>query len=209
MIEAVIKGVGLGLILAVSVGPVIFTIIKQSINNGQKGGFSFVSGVWISDIIWVVLSNLFSSLVMDLLAFKTEIGFVGAAFVFSLGIFYVFFKRIKTDANNTLIIDFGRKDFTKAFAAGFVINSLNPSVIFFWLINTTAFTANHSVAERIVIFTLCIGINIIADIIKVLMAAKIRHKLNPQNINIINKISGSILIAFAISIVYGILFLKK
>lgn len=209
MIEAVIKGVGLGLILAVSVGPVIFTIIKQSINNGQKGGFSFVSGVWISDIIWVVLSNLFSSLVMDLLAFKTEIGFVGAAFVFSLGIFYVFFKRIKTNANNTLIIDFGRKDFTKAFAAGFVINSLNPSVIFFWLINTTAFTANHSVAERIVIFTLCIGINIIADIIKVLMAAKIRHKLNPQNINIINKISGSILIAFAISIVYGILFLKK
>ena len=78
MIEAIIKGFGLGLILAVSVGPVIFTIIKQSINNGHKGGFSFVTGVWISDIVWVVLSNLFSSLVIDLLAFKTEIGYVGA-----------------------------------------------------------------------------------------------------------------------------------
>ena len=209
MIEAVIKGFGLGLILAVSVGPVIFTIIKQSINNGHKGGFSFVTGVWISDIVWVVLSNLFSSLVMELLAFKTEIAYVGAAFVFSMGIFYVFFKKIKVDNNNTIVLDFGRKDFTKAFAAGFVINTLNPSVIFFWLINTTAFASNHTVVERIVLFSVCLGINMIADVSKVLMAAKIRHKLNPHNINIINKISGSILIAFAMSIVYGILFLKK
>ena len=209
MIEAIIKGFGLGLILAVSVGPVIFTIIKQSINNGHKGGFSFVTGVWISDIVWVVLSNLFSSLVIDLLAFKTEIGYVGAVFVFSMGIYYVFFKKIKVDANNAAVIDFGRRDFTKAFASGFVINTLNPSVIFFWLINTTAFASNHTVAERIVLFSICLGINMVADVIKVLMAARIRHKLNPHNINIINKISGSILIAFAVSIVYGILFLKK
>ena len=209
MIEAVIKGVGLGLILAVSVGPVIFTIIKQSINNGHLGGFSFVTGVWISDIVWVVLSNLFSALVLELLAFKVAIGYFGAAFVFSMGIFYVFFKKVKVDANNTAVIDFGRKDFTKAFVSGFIINTLNPSVIFFWLINTTAFASNHSVAERIVLFGVCLGINMIADVAKVLMAARIRHKLNPHNINIINKISGGILIAFAISIVYGILFLNK
>lgn len=209
MIEAIIKGFGLGLILAVSVGPVIFTIIKQSINNGHKGGFSFVTGVWVSDIVWVVLSNLFSSLVIDLLAFKTEIGYVGAVFVFSMGIFYVFFKKIKIDNNNAAVVDFGRRDFTKAFAAGFVINTLNPSVIFFWLINTTAFASNHTVVERIVLFSVCLGINMIADVLKVLMAARIRHRLNPHNINIINKISGSILIAFALSIIYGILFLKK
>jgi threonine/homoserine/homoserine lactone efflux protein len=41
MLESVIKGFGLGMILAISVGPVIFTILKQSLNNGQKGGFSF------------------------------------------------------------------------------------------------------------------------------------------------------------------------
>ena len=126
-----------------------------------------------------------------------------------MGIYYVFFKKIKVDANNAAVIDFGRRDFTKAFASGFVINTLNPSVIFFWLINTTAFASNHTVAERIVLFSICLGINMVADVIKVLIAAKIRHKLNPHNINIINKISGSILIAFAVSIVYGILFLKK
>jgi len=209
MTEAIFKGIGLGLILAVSVGPVIFTILKQSINNGQQGGFSFVGGVWISDIIWVIISNLFSSLVAELLNYKVTIGVVGAAFVFCLGIFYVFFKRVQVDANNVIVIDFGRKDFTKAFMSGFIINTLNPSVIFFWLINTTAFASSHSLSERIVLFGVCMGVNILADILKVMMAAKIRHRLTPHNINIINKVSGSILIIFAISIAYGILFLNK
>ncbi len=50
VIEAILKGVAMGLLLVISVGPVVFTIIKQSINNGRKGGFSFVIGVWISDL---------------------------------------------------------------------------------------------------------------------------------------------------------------
>lgn len=93
MIEAIVKGLGLGLVLAVSVGPVIFTILKQSINNGHKGGFSFVAGVWLSDIILVIISNMFSTLVHNALAFKSTISYTGASFVISLGIYYLFLKR--------------------------------------------------------------------------------------------------------------------
>ena len=53
VIEAILKGFAMGLLLVISVGPVIFTIIKQSINNGKEGGFSFVIGVWISDFLWL------------------------------------------------------------------------------------------------------------------------------------------------------------
>ncbi len=35
-IEAIIKGLAMGLLLVISVGPVIFTVIKQSINNGKE-----------------------------------------------------------------------------------------------------------------------------------------------------------------------------
>jgi threonine/homoserine/homoserine lactone efflux protein len=157
----------------------------------------------------VIISNLCSSLVAELLNYKVTIGIVGAAFVFCVGIFYVFFKRVQVDANNLVVIDFGRKDFTKAFSSGFIINTLNPSVIFFWLINATAFGTSHTLSERIVLFGVCLGVNILADILKVMMAAKIRHRLTPHNVSIINKISGSILIIFAICIAYGILFLNK
>ncbi len=45
MLDALLKGIAISLLLVFSVGPVIFTIIKQSLNNGKAGGFSFVIGV--------------------------------------------------------------------------------------------------------------------------------------------------------------------
>jgi threonine/homoserine/homoserine lactone efflux protein len=209
MLESVIKGFGLGMILAISVGPVIFTILKQSLNNGQKGGFSFVAGVWFSDILLVIISNMFSTLVVSALAFKSTIAYVGAAFVISMGIYYLFFKKVYIgEDKNVILTQFGKKAFTKAFMSGFLINTLNPSVMLFWLINATAFAASNTITERIIIFSVCLGVNILADILKVVLAAKVRHSLTPHNINIINKISGIILIGFGLAIIYGIKFLN-
>ncbi len=105
MLESLIKGFGLGIILAVSVGPVIFTILKQSINNGHKGGFSFVGGVWLSDILLVIIANMFSTLVMQALHFKATIAYIGAAFVLGMGIYYVFFKKVVVaDENNVVVV---------------------------------------------------------------------------------------------------------
>ena len=92
---------------------------------------------------------------------------------------------------------------------GFFINTLNPSVMLFWLINATAFAVTHSPIERIILFGVCLLVNIVADVLKVMLAAKVRHSLTPHNINIINKISGTILIIFGLGIVYGIRFLNK
>jgi len=209
MLEAIMQGMGLGLVLAVSVGPVIFTILKQSLNSGPLGGFSFVAGVWFSDIVLVFISNMFSSLMMDALAFKAEIGYVGSAFVIFLGIYYIFFKKIQlADDARTVLIQFGKRAFTKAFMSGFIINTLNPSVILFWLVNATAFAVTHSLIERILLFGVCLAVNILADVAKVLLAAKVRHSLTPRNIGIINKISGSILIVFGIALAYSIKFLN-
>lgn len=209
MYEAVIKGFGLGLILALSVGPVIFTILKQSLNNGHRGGFSFVAGVWLSDVFLVVLSNTFTELVNQLLEFKGLIGYIGSAFLIALGIYYAFFKKVKLnidDAGN--LIKFSRSDFARVFLSGFFINTLNPSVMAFWLINATAFAPTHTLWQRVIIFSVCLGLNIIADVIKVLMAGKIRQKLTPHNISIINKISGTILVVFGLALLYGVIFFK-
>jgi threonine/homoserine/homoserine lactone efflux protein len=129
--------------------------------------------------------------------------------VISLGIYYLFFKKVYLgEDKNVVVIQFGKKAFTKAFMSGFIINTLNPSVMFFWLINATAFAASHSVSDRIIIFSTCLGVNILADILKVVLAAKVRHSLTPNNINIINKVSGTILIGFGLAIIYGIKFLN-
>lgn len=210
MTESIIKGLGLGLILVLSVGPVIFTILKQSLNNGHRGGFSFIAGVWISDIVLVVISNMFSELVRQMLEYKSTIAIIGSCFLIGMGIYYVFFKKVKlTKADLSNTIRFSKSDFAKIMLSGFFINTLNPSVMLFWLVNATAFAVNHSIWQRIVIFSVCLALNMVADVLKVLMAGKIRDKLTVHNISLINKISGTILVIFGLALFYGVVALKN
>ncbi len=209
MLDALVKGLLLGFFLALSVGPVIFTIIKQSLNNGREGGFSFVTGVWVSDIILVVGSNAFSEWVSTALEYKKTIGYIGSLFLIGLGLFFVFFKKVHlgTDAEGNKR-RFRKRDFLKIFVSGFLINTLNPSVLLFWLVNATAFATTHSFRQRMMIFTACLLVNMIADVLKVMLAGKIRKKLTVRNLSIINKVSGTILIGFAVALLYGIVFLS-
>lgn len=208
MTEAILKGLVLGFILTLSVGPVIFTIIKLSLNNGREGGLSFVAGVWISDILLVVLSNAFSEWVTKVLEYKQAIGYMGSAFLIVMGIYYVFFKKVvlRNDSDGN-VMRFRKRDFAKLCISGFAINTFNPSVIFFWLLNATAFAVTHSLKQRIIIFSICVLFNIAADIGKVAMAGKLRQRLNMKNMTIINRLSGSILIGFGLALFYGALFL--
>lgn len=210
MTEAIWKGLGLGLILTLSVGPVIFTILKQSINNGHKGGFAFVSGVWLSDIFLVILSNMFTEIVRQILEFKSTIAYVGGLFLIGMGLFYVFFKKI--DLNTEKMPDIpnlSTTDYAKSIISGFLINTLNPSIFFFWLINATAFAVTNDKWERVLIFSICLLVNMISDILKVLLAGRIRDKLTPRNISAINRISGAILVIFGLALFYGVFFLEK
>src|ERR1051325_3902305 len=113
MIQAFLKGFAMGLLLAISVGPVIFTIIKQSINNGREGGLSFVVGVWFSDLLWVLLSNIFSELVTTLLDFKKPIGVGGSIFLITMGIFYLFFKKVDVHPQDISMPPLKRSDHAK------------------------------------------------------------------------------------------------
>ncbi len=205
MIEAVLKGIAISLLLVFSVGPVVFTIIKQSINNGRIGGFSFIGGVWLSDVVWVILSNAFSEVVIQLLNFKREIGFTGSVFLIAMGVYFLFFKKvhIKEDEEK---INITARTHAKLVLSGFLINTLNPGVMFFWLTTATAIAASHTVRQRIIIFSTCIIINTSVDILKVVLAGKIRKRLNEKNISVINKISGLILLGFGIALLVGVFY---
>jgi threonine/homoserine/homoserine lactone efflux protein len=209
-IEAILKGLAMGLLLVISVGPVIFTVIKQSINNGRGGGFSFVVGVWISDFLLVILSNLFSEMVTTIMDFKMQIGIAGSTFLIGMGIFYIFFKKVHLHPEDISLPPLRSSDHAKIVLQGFLLNTLNPAVIAFWLTTATAIAVSHSIRDRIIIFTTALVVNMTADVIKVTLAGKLRRKLTVKNIRLINKISGLILLIFGSVLLFGVLiFLRK
>ena len=204
MISALLKGFTLGLMLSISVGPVIFSIIKQSINHGHKGGFAFIGGVSASDITIVVISNLFTQVLDNLLEYKIPIGLGGSALLIALGIYVTFFKKIKVNASGLQVIAMETHHYIKIFLSGYFLNILNPGVIGFWLLTSTSLVV-HPQNYRIIVYLTCLIVVAGFDILKVMLAGKIREKLTPHNIHIINRISGIILIGFGIALIWGIL----
>ena len=207
--EAILKGLAMGLLLALSVGPVIFTIIKHSINSGKAGGFSFVIGVWFSDFLLVILSNAFSELVTQLLDFKMVIGIAGSAFLIGMGLFYLFLKKVHIHPEDVAMPPMRSSDHAKIALQGFLLNTLNPAVMAFWLTAATAIAITHSVRDRIIIFATALALNMGADVIKITLAGKVRKKLTLKNVRLINKISGLILLLFGTVLLLGVLFFVK
>ncbi|MEI6947584.1 LysE family transporter [Paraflavisolibacter sp. H34] len=207
MIEAIGKGLTLGLLLSISVGPVIFSIIKQSINNGVKGGLAFIGGVSLSDITLVVASNFFTELLTSFNTRKLEIGILGSIFLLSVGVYYLFFKKVKVDEEGAQLLTIRKRDFVKLFLAGYFMNILNPALIIFWITTTTAFV-DHSLKERVFIFSIALGVLFLSDIAKVVLAGKLRNRLTVKNIHLLNRINGFILIGFGLMLLGGLLFFQ-
>lgn len=204
MISALLKGIALGLMLSISVGPVIFSIIKQSLNHGHKGGFAFIAGVSASDITIVVISNLFTQMFDNLLEYKLPIGIGGSSLLIAFGVYITFFKKIKVNAAGLQVIEMETHHYVKIFLSGYFMNLLNPSVIGFWLLTSTSLLV-HPQNYRLIVYITCLVVVAGFDFFKVMLAGKIREKLTAHNIHIINRISGMILIAFGVALIWGIL----
>ena len=212
--DALLKGLAISLLLIFSVGPVIFTIIKQSINHGRRGGFSFIIGVWISDVIWVILSNGFSEGIKTLLDFKIPIGIAGCCFLIGMGIYFAFIKKIEprrlqepTEIAGDVITPAGKKtNYFAILSSGFIINTLNPAVISFWVIMAASLASVYSLYDRIIIFSTCLGINMLAVVGKLMGAVYIGKKLSDRVILLINRVSGILYLVFGIVILIGIIY---
>lgn len=208
MQEAVVKGLALGLLLAISVGPVIFSIIKQSINNGHRGGLCFIFGVIASDTTLVLICNVFTELFNRLLRFEKVIGIGGSVLLILIGVYFLFFKKVKL-AEDGVSPHFNLKisDYIKIFFAGYFMNSLNPGVFGFWFAWSSTF-ADMEINERLVLFASCLGVVFTADLLKVFLANKIRSKLTVKIIHRINQLSGLLLIIFGVVLLVGSLVYK-
>ncbi|MBU9935805.1 MAG: LysE family transporter [Ferruginibacter sp.] len=214
MVDVVLKGLAIGLLLIFSVGPVIFTTIKQSINHGRRGGFSFIAGVWLSDIIWVVLSNGFSEAIKVLLDFKIPIGIAGCCFLIGMGIYFAFLKKIEprrlqepTEIAGDEITPAGKRtNYFAILSSGFIINTLNPAVISFWVLMAASLASVYSLYDRIIIFSTCLAVTILADVGKVMGAGYIGKRLSDRVILLINRISGILYLVFGVVILAGIIY---
>jgi len=207
--SAITQGISYGLFIALSVGPTIFAIIKYSISYGHKAGFSYIFGVSVSDFLFVAMANLAANFLSVANAHQKLIGISGSLLLIGMGL-YGYFKKLKIQRSADTIVPVGAGGLFKIAVSGFFMNTLNPSVFLFWFAWTAAITAtasetNNPIFYRIIVFGTCLLFVLFTDLLKVSVAGKLRSKLTLQNMIIINRISGIIILLFSAALFYGAL----
>ncbi len=198
-VNSVLGGLGLGAFMAISVGPTLFAVIRYSMNHSWKSGMAFVLGVSLSDIMYVTLANLAAPFLQMLYRYERILEYGGGGILIVIGLIGLLSKyKPKRPAEKLAVVGSGH--YFRIFGSGFLINSLNPAVIFNWLVAVTA-VASHDHLYRFAFFASCLGLVLGIDFLKVLLADSIRKKLTLRLMMYLNKISAAILLSFGIIII--------
>jgi threonine/homoserine/homoserine lactone efflux protein len=194
MIEAIITGIGFGLVLAVLTGPVFFALIKTSIEKGFHAGVAMALGVVTSDVVFVG-AILFGSQLFDFKVDPRILGIVGSGILLIIGLYYMFKKADITYKNGTKKIK--RAGF---FLKGFLMCIFNPSLLFHWItVIGAASTIFHrgvpgSAGKTAVMFLTILVVQFGLDTTKAYYANKLRDKISEKMVHRLNQVAGLALI---------------
>lgn len=206
-VDAIIKGLAIGLFMAISVGPTLFAVIKYSLNHSYRAGLAFILGVSFSDIMYVTIANVAASWLEELNEHRRYIAYGGAIVLIIVGLMGVFGKHKPPKSSETKITISNAKYF-RIWSSGFLINTINPGVIITWLAAVTA-SADQGTLYRIVLFGTCLGLILVIDVAKVFLADTIRRKLTAKRIMFLQKFSAVCILAIGVALFLGTAFNLK
>lgn len=204
MLETIISGIGLGIVLSFVTGPVFFALLKTSIEKGFHAGMSLAGGVVLSDIIYISLALFGSSFIAFENEYRKPIGLTGSIVLLAVGCYYLF-NRVKINYDNTT----SAKRNTGYFLKGFVMCIFNPGLLIYWITVTSSFLSVSGTinGSKIYIFYGCIlGTQFCMDTLKAYYANKLRYRINERSIRRLNRIAGTLIIIFALKLVYNLIF---
>lgn len=203
------QGIYWGLLLAILVGQLLVALIQASLEQGTKAGISVGLGIWFSDFLFIISVYLGMNYVNELLAwdnFELVVGIIGALVLIGAGIGTVMTKPPELDTAQQLLG--GAKKPLALFTKGFLINTINPFTLFFWVsVMTSVILKNdYDTAQASLFFTGILGTIVFTDSLKIFLAKKIRHRLTSRHLWWVRRVAGIVLIVFGIALALKVMF---
>ena len=200
--EIILKGILSGIVLALMLGPVFFTILQTSIERGFKSGVLVAIGVSVSDALYITFSYLGLSQFIENEKFKTYLTYGGGIMLLGFGLYYLFIKSKKL---LNLDPNIKARSPWRYMAKGFVINGLTPMMLIFWLGTVSLATTDlgyNTPQEIILFFSTIVCFVFTTDIIKAKLADQLRHLLTARFIRLMNITLGIVLIIFGCRLLF-------
>ena len=211
MLHDILKAIPIGVILALTVGPVFFVLLETSVTKGFRAALTFDLGVILADIIFILIAFYSTSSILDKVKDDPNLLVFGGAILLVYGLISYIktsnsFREIFRDHHSLNI----KKNYTALFFKGFLLNFINIGVLGGWI--TAIFFAKsltNSDKGVFVFISTVLLTYLMVDIIKITLAKKLKHKLTPRVVFKMKKIISLIIIGIGAILILQRLFPSK
>lgn len=121
-----------GLTLAAMLGPVTLTILRYGIQVNRAAGVWAAAGTWVSDFVFIGVTFWLTASIADWVekpSVKIWIYIIGGCGLLVLGLLMTRVKSNSLSQGQMPTVE----SYSKAFAAGFLVNSMSPFTLFYWV----------------------------------------------------------------------------
>ena len=199
---AFLKGFILGLGMVVFIGPVLFTLLKSTLQYGFGAGMSVAWGIFISDVVCVGLCSLGAIKFFENPDNQIWLTLGGIVILLGLGLKYI----IKPNVDVEKMVKLSAGDYSKHFFKGFLVNFVNPFVFLVWIGVIGIAQTQYGKGQEMYAF---LGAALLAilttDSLKVMFANRVKKLLQPAILIKLYRGTGILLVAFAGRLVWHLI----
>ncbi len=204
MLHPLFEGMFLGLTVAIVIGPAMFALMQTSLKHGIKIGVFLALGIFFSDLTIVVGSYFGASQLISNPRNHMVLGIIGGSVLILFGLLTLIRHVPKTEQVEAVSeIRVKRRGPFPYFVKGYVLNIANPTLWVFWITSVVAINASYGGnQQKVALFfggTLMMVLG--TDILKAVLANKIRGASNPVVKMWVNRIVGVLFMIIGIFVI--------
>ena len=199
MVEDIQAAAPLGFFLAFMLGPAFFVLIETSIEKGFRAATVFDLGVIFSDVIFILIAYFSSYQLLENINNQPGLYVFGGTLLSLYGAS----NFIKKTTTQITAIKQNQSNYTSLFVKGFLLNIINIGVLVFWLGLVIVVTPNlgGNYIRVIVFFSTLIVSYFLTDLIKILLAKRMKSYLKQDNIIKAKKALGILIFVFGLFLI--------
>jgi len=192
----------LGIFLAFMAGPAFFVLIETSIVRGFRAAVAFDLGVISSDVFFILLAYFSSYQLLENINNQPGLYVFGGTLLTFYGI-TIFLRKTNHDLRTHPELK-KKVNYIGFYVKGFLLNIINIGVLVFWLgltvvVSPTLEGSNKSV---LVFFSTLVITCLFVDMLKILLAKRMKSYLKKENIIFVKKTLGIIIVLFGITLIF-------
>jgi threonine/homoserine/homoserine lactone efflux protein len=206
MIQDVLMAIPLGVLLCFLVGPAFFIVLETAATKGFRAALVFDLGVVTADFAFIAIAVFSSYRLINSIKDEPALYIFGGLIMITYGI--ISYLKLKKNSKNidesdeSIQLELVKKDYRSLYFKGFFLNFINVGVLGFWFLIFLTFgpVLELKTPRLLLFFSSVIITYLLVDIVKMVLAKKLKSKMTPSNILKIKKITSVLLIVFGISI---------